>query len=238
MARALPDDYMPYAPATPFLDVLRRIREGKLAEPVTLDGLSQVGIAEGNAPRVLNGLRFMGLVDDDGRRTQQAERLRRASTDEDPGILAETVLGVYARVIQVVDLSNATDIQLNDAFRPFEPSAQRPKMVALFQALAREANLLPGGPVHRRPRTRATQDSNARGSIGRAAPQRRRTAPPAVQSTTSDGRFFGLSEADLQHLDDNDFAAVWDALGKVTRAKLRAAATPRQTDDGNEDSEE
>src|SRR5438270_14077730 len=103
MARDLPNDSMPYAPAAPFLDVLRRIREGKLAEPVTLDSLAQVGVAEGNAPRVLNGLRFLDLVGEDGKRTAQAERLRRAATEEYPGVLAEVLQGVYARIFQVVN---------------------------------------------------------------------------------------------------------------------------------------
>jgi hypothetical protein len=225
MARDLPDEYMPYAPAAPLLDVLRRIREGRLAEPVTLDSLAQVGIAEGNAPRVLNALRFMGLVDEDGRRTEQSDRLRRATTEEYPAALAEIVQSVYARVLQVVNPATASDIQLNDAFRPFEPSGQRPKMVALFQALAREATLLPGGPVERRPRVRPTQDAAARSTSHPLTRTQRLPQPPSNPQQAATGGFFGLAESDLRHLDDSEFEAVWDALGKVTRAKLRATAT-------------
>jgi hypothetical protein len=40
------------------------------------------------------------------------------------------------------------------------------------------------------------------------------------------GQLFAISDADVAELTDEEFATVWDALGKVARARARRAAAP------------
>lgn len=45
---------------------------------------------------------------------------------------------------------------------------------------------------------------------------------------TSDGILFGLTENDAAILSDEDFDAVWSALGKVARARAKANKQDKQ----------
>jgi Family of unknown function (DUF5343)/IclR helix-turn-helix domain len=145
-------DVAPYAAAANLLTLIRRRREGRLPEVLSLSELQRLGIPEGSTSRVLATLVFLGLVEEEGRQTANFARLGRATNDEYPKVLAEILQAAYHRVFEVVDPATANDVQLGDAFRCYQPEAQRRRMVALFVALAREAGVIPGGPIE--PRTR------------------------------------------------------------------------------------
>ncbi len=173
MAADLGSDYMPYAPAAPVLNVIRRIRDGRLPDPLTLSALQQLGVAEGNADRVQKALRFLGLIDEEHTRTETFTRLGRVPTEEYPRAFVEVLQAAYAPVLRIVNPAEDTDIAVQDAFRGYEPSGQRPRMVSLFLALCREAGL-EGGPVPARPTVRR---------VTRAQPPTRaraRVVPPAA----------------------------------------------------------
>ncbi len=144
----------PYAPVANVLTVIRRFRERGLLDPLTLQELERIGIPTGNAPRTLAALRFLGLVDDEGHRMDAFERLHGASTADYPKVLAEIVREAYEPVFTVVDPAEDTEIQLHDAFRHYQPQAQRERMVTLFLGLCQEAGIVQGGPPERRPRAR------------------------------------------------------------------------------------
>lgn len=144
----------PYAPVHNVLSVIRRLRERGLPDPLTLQELERVGIPAGNAPRTLAALRFLGLVDDEGGRTQVFDRLGRASTQEYPEILAEIVRAAYHPVFEIVDPAQGNEIALHDAFRHYQPQAQRGRMVTLFLGLCQEAGIIPGGPPQRKAKVR------------------------------------------------------------------------------------
>ena len=146
----------PYAPVHNVLSVIRRLRDRGLPDPLTLEELTRIGIPEGNAPRTLAALRFLNLVNDEGWRTQSLDRLGQASTDEYPEALAEIVREAYAPVFTVVDPAEDSEIALNDAFRHYQPQAQRGRMVTLFLGLCREAGIIPGGPPRRKTKVRKT----------------------------------------------------------------------------------
>ena len=55
----------PYAPVANVLTVIRRLRETGLPDPLKLQQLERIGIPQGNAPRTLATLRFLGLVGDE-----------------------------------------------------------------------------------------------------------------------------------------------------------------------------
>ncbi len=138
--------FAPYAPAVAVLGVIRRLRDRNLPDPLTPEELTRIGVSEGNTHRTLRALRFLGLVDDDGRRTASFDRLGRATTHEYPELLGEVVRKAYKKVFEAVDPATATDIELHNAFRGIEPRGQRDRMVALFQGLCREAEIISGGP--------------------------------------------------------------------------------------------
>lgn len=135
--------HVPYAPPTAVVGVIRQLRNRGLTEPVTSSSLQQVGVSPGNAARTLQTLRFLGLVGDEGNITNTFKRLKQAKTDEYPATLAEVLHGTYHSVFNVVDPAEDEMIQIEDAFRLFEPSKQRGRMVTLFLGLCHEAELVP-----------------------------------------------------------------------------------------------
>jgi len=190
----------PYAPVDNVLTVIRRLRERGLPERLGLGELQTIGIPAGNAPRTLAALRFLGLVDEDGQRTQALERLDRATTEEYPQVLAEIVRAAYTPVFTIVDPAQDSDIALHDAFRPYEPKRQRPRMITLFLGLCREAGIVPGGPPARRARTRRTQVIKPEGirsaeKLGRPEVKQEEPAP-----TDSGGADYRLLAALMQQL--------------------------------------
>ncbi len=208
VARDITETYMPYAPAQPVLAVIRRMREGRLPELLPVTALPQLGVAEGNADRVHKALRFLDLLDEDGRRTPTFDRLGRVSTDEYPGTLSEIVQGAYAPILTIVNPADSTDVAQFDAFRRYEPSGQRSRMVALFQALCREAGLIPGGPLPARARqVPAPRDRRGGSPAGNYSPRNKATGKatlPADEGSTlppmSDQADYGILASLIQQL--------------------------------------
>lgn len=138
------DQRMPYAPASGVLAVIKRYRDrGNLPQPLTTKALQQVGVSEGNAPRTLQALKIIGLVDDDGYLTDEFKRVHQATTSEYPSTLGEIVRNAYHPIFAIVDLSQDDYTVVSDAFRYYEPSGQRQRMVKLFLSLSDEAGLIP-----------------------------------------------------------------------------------------------
>ena len=148
------DPNAPYAPLVNVLSAIRRYRDRGLPETITQRELTQIGIPEGNTPRTLQALRLLGLIEDDGAPAEAFQRIRRASTEEYSGQLAAVLKAAYAPVFGAVDPATATDIELSDAFRFYEPVAQRPRMLVLFRGLAAEARIIEGEPEIRQRRRR------------------------------------------------------------------------------------
>lgn len=157
-------DYAPYAPYKAVHDVITRYREAGLPDPLTPANLESVGVAAGMTARTLRALRFLGLVDEEGGRLEPFQRLKRATTDEYPGQLAEIVRAAYVPVFAIVDPAIHGDTAIDDAFRRFEPSAQRGKMIALFRNLCEEAGIIKGGTNARQPVRRASDAQKAKPS--------------------------------------------------------------------------
>ncbi len=157
--------HLPYAPPTAVAGVIRRFRDRGLAEPVTRSTLQQVGVSAGNAPRTLQALKFLNLVDDEGRITDAFKRLRQANTSEYPAALAEVLRGAYHPIFNHVDPAQDDMTAIEDAFRGFEPGGQRSRMVTLFLGLGHEAGIVPDDkapkvqsqPSRQRPSQRSTR---------------------------------------------------------------------------------
>lgn len=150
VAEELDPNFAPYAPYKQVQAAITRYRERGLPDPLTSAELERIGVPPGMAPRTLRALRFLGLVDEGGNRMPTFEELKRAKTDEYPTRLAELVRGAYLPVFQIVDPAKDSDTALDDAFRHYEPSAQRTKMIALFRGLAEEAEIIEKGKPRQR----------------------------------------------------------------------------------------
>lgn len=154
------EDYAPYAPYSHVQSVIQRYRERGLPDPLTTAELERLGIGPTMTARALRALRFLGLVDEDGYRQEPFELLKRATTDEYPQHLAEVVRAAYLPVFTIVDPATDSETAVADAFRRYEPSAQRDKMIALFRGLCEEAGIIPEGSTNQRqPTPRATRTS-------------------------------------------------------------------------------
>ena len=211
----------PYAPVKNVLDVVHRLRDRGVPIPLTADSLTTIGVPDGNAPRTLQALKFLGLVDGKGQLTESAERLRRANTDEYPTLFAEVIRSAYVPVFQLVDPALDDEIKVADAFRQYDPAGQREKMVTLFMGLCEEAVIVaPSDKRAPRPTTR-----RERTPAPKRTPLVRRETPPNPNENRQalpPSLLFGVSEDDIGALDDDEFSTVWDALGVVARARARA----------------
>lgn len=142
MAEKLTSSFAPYAPVRNVLEVIRRRRERGLPDPVTVQVLESIGIPAGNASRTLQALRFLRLVDDEGRQTPLFEELARAPSSEYGKVLTEILRSAYRAIFAIVDPAQDPDDSIGDAFRQFEPAAQRSRMVTLFLGLCEAAGIV------------------------------------------------------------------------------------------------
>ncbi len=131
----------PYTRLEPVIRVIHQTRERGLPDPVNSGTLERLGINPHQAYQTIQALVFLGLIDGEGHVADTFERLRRASTQEYPAVLAEIIQTAYRPVFAIVDPGQGSLIAINDAFRHYKPDGQRERMVTLFLGLCREAGL-------------------------------------------------------------------------------------------------
>jgi hypothetical protein len=199
-----PDRPGPYAPISTVLDVVTRFRDRGLPAPITKDVLSRAGIAETLVPRVLQTITTLDLVNEEGQPTAVFEGIRRAPEAEYRQRVKEWLDAAYAEVLNYVDPATASEIEVRDAFRNYNPIGQQARMVALFLGLYGHAGI---GAVERQqpqPRIatpRASAPRRAQNAVRPAAntrsarvttPQTSSELPPALAglmaSIPKDGR--------------------------------------------------
>ena len=163
-----------------------RSRDRGLKEPVTMQLITVAGVAEGNASRTIQALRFLDLIDEEGYLTENFKTLRNAPSDEYPSVLGNILKQTYSHVFMVLDPATANDEQLLNAFRYYEPRAQRQRMISLFKGLCREAGLITGSSeASRRTRSTPASKSSASSSNGRKPLVTERPTPQVVPDSMS-----------------------------------------------------
>jgi len=131
----------PYAPTSAIKAVIERHRQVGLSN-ISVELLIRMGITESLAPRTLQALKVLDLVDDSGQPTEAFEVLRRTPSAELPDRLAQHLRVEYAPVFEIMDPTQATNEEIGDAFRDFQPHGQRERMVTLFTGLMAEAGMV------------------------------------------------------------------------------------------------
>lgn len=144
------DGSAPYAPPKAVMEVINRYRDKGLTVPFDLDVLIKAGVTEALAPRVLQALRLLDLVDEGGHPTEAFERLKVVPSDDFRDVLGEIVRSSYAEVFNFVDPAEDSPTKVADAFRTYKPTGQRNRMVTLFLGLCREAGIIEGTPERQR----------------------------------------------------------------------------------------
>jgi hypothetical protein len=130
----------PYAPSSAILDFIDRYRNRGLTAPITSDVLARAGVSDSLIPRTMQALETLELVSNEGKPTETLEALRRAAEPEFKNQLAAWIKAVYADVLSFVDAGD-DETAIRDAFRPFNPVGQQPRMVSLFMGLCRAAGM-------------------------------------------------------------------------------------------------
>jgi hypothetical protein len=186
----LPDepDFIPYSPGNRTVDVVNRIHEGKTPQVLTLKALQSLGVPEGNAARVQKTLRFLGLITPEHQLDDAAVRLRKATSDEYEETLAELIRASYQPIFVSYDPATATDTDLNNAFKPYDPAGQRQNMIGLFMALCREAGLASQSSEVRkrgRPSVASTVRRSRESQKGEAKDTNDTQAAPVTQSVVT-----------------------------------------------------
>jgi len=170
-----PDAPAPYAPAKAVLVVINRYRGG-LPAPLTAQVLARAGITDSLIPRTLQALQTLDLIEENGAATQTLESLRRAPEPEFQQRLGEWLNSAYADVRRYVDPATATESQILDAFRSYNPVGQRPRMVTLFSGLYAAAGIR---AVERQARTSRATRILAR--VGQQQPRQRSDVHPRIE---------------------------------------------------------
>jgi len=166
----------PYAPPASVISLIDRYRDRGLQTPITLDVLSRAGVTESLAPRTLQALKLLDLIEEDGQPTQNFETLRLAPATEYQQRFREFLESAYQDVFAYTDPEKDSDTAIRDAFRGYEPRGQQARMVTLFLGLCEHAGM-------QRPEQKTTK-----------AP---RTAPPrrTTRKETGTGRRNGKKES-------------------------------------------
>lgn len=225
----------PYAAAANVVAVLDRARRINLPDRVNSDWLEIVGIPEVSRGRVLEALRFLGFIGEDGRPTDILRSYAGAPDDEVRDLLAAALRNAYADDFGRIDPVTDTQTRIIAAFRRYQPRSQTTRMVMLFLGLARSAGMAvadaprergmsdrPARQTGNRPATRPQRNMTETGS-GKATP----TGTPNAGATEDVDALFGQLVRELTALPDSDFATAWKALGDVAMARARAKAASR-----------
>jgi hypothetical protein len=140
------DKPAPYAPAKTVLDIIDRFRERGLPLPIDVDTLGRAGVPTTLLPRVIQAIKTLDLITDDGKPTATFEAIRVAPEAEYKKRLEDWLKSTYADIFSFVDPAKDDEVRIRDAFRSYQPVGQQARMVTLFQGLCTAAGLMAEKP--------------------------------------------------------------------------------------------
>jgi Family of unknown function (DUF5343) len=171
--------------------------------------------------QLMHALRFLGLIEDDGRPTERLKRLVKAhGTSHWPETLLETLGDEYAPMF-AIDLATATPSHFNEAFRRAFPAADAvvQKCVTFFLYAVNDAGVKISGRVLKgrkprslTPRKKATKPAFAHPPITEFedTPSPPRAPLPPLEDRKPSEML--LAHLDPHEMDDAQQAAIWTLL--------------------------
>src|SRR5688500_10520725 len=93
----------PYTSPSAIVTVIERYRDRGLQTPFKTDVLVKAGVAEGLAPRTLQALELLDLIDGEGEPTDQFTALRQAPQADFQERFAALLRGAYSEVFSFID---------------------------------------------------------------------------------------------------------------------------------------
>jgi hypothetical protein len=202
----------PYFPWSALLNIVQRMAtEGP---PTRIDKSYLDNQSGGMQTAILSGLRWLGLINDDGRLTEAFTRLVEADEAERQGAIGSLLRSRYGSIIDL-GTKNATQLELEEAFKA-ELGAQgetRRKAVSFYLKAAQYA----GVPVSRNwkpPRSTVVRAARRKASQRRTAGDG--TAPPANSQPRADlrRRYVEMLMAKAEAKDEPD-AELLDRIEKA-----------------------
>jgi hypothetical protein len=125
----------PYAPPSTIIEVIEVFRERGLRTPFTLEVLTRAGIPESLAPRTLQALKLLDLIDAEGNPLEAFHAAVRAPEDQFKEAIQDLIVGAYRDVFSFADPGEQNLDRVRDAFRTYTPIGQQDRMVTLFLGL-------------------------------------------------------------------------------------------------------
>jgi len=226
---------VPYAPPATVLSVIHHFRQRELPEALSDTLFGQIGVKDSVLLIVKQALVFLSLLREDGTTTDNFRALRFASDEDRLRLFRELVTAAYSEILAIHDPEAATRGQLYNAFRPYSPASQHDRMITFFLAMCQEA----GFKIAQPPRQSQVAQGPTRLQVAKTASARQgkagqRLGHPQRQDPAPNGLLFGVSEADIAKLSEDEFDEVWAALGKVARARARVTTRPEPAENGTE----
>jgi Family of unknown function (DUF5343) len=180
---AMQDGRAPYASTGSVQKVIEKHRQMGLPT-VNLQKLQQIGVTESLAPRTMYALEALGFYDENGTITPEFDALKKVPEHDFKPRLAALLREAYAPILEVLDPATATQTEVENAFRGFEPTGQIPRMVQLFMGLMAYAEVMPEvkrrpgpAPGQQAPRVSKGKPASERGQSGRSG----QSGQPAVK---------------------------------------------------------
>lgn len=168
------DGPAPYTAPKAVLTLIEQYRNRGLPTPITVTVLERAGVSSGLAPRTLQALKLLDLINDEGNATPALEELAKASSAEFKDRLAAILRSAYADVFQFVDPADDPPEKVRDAFRFYTPRGQQSRMVTLFLGLCETAGIIESAGKTQRSMVKEPKKTRGRGRTAQAA---KRPAP-------------------------------------------------------------
>jgi hypothetical protein len=220
LERARPSGTPPYTSYRTFKTFIEDLHEHGVPSRIDRSVLTRFSGVVGS--QLMHALRFLGLMEDDGRPTQRLKELMKAhGAGHWPEKLLEVLRQEYAPMF-AIDLETATPSHFNEAFRRAFPAADAvvQKCVTFFLYAANDAGVKVSGRVlkGRKPRSLAPRRKPTRPAFAHPPikePEAGPPPPPQPAAAVGDSRKPSeilLAHLDLNEMDDEQQAAVWTLL--------------------------